>query len=104
VRLMLGHHGPVSDWDMHSDPGSTVPEDQELPEGTRITGEVICHHAFGMGVRLDGPVQYGHVNITEISQGPLRGPEDFPPIGSHVSVVVIGYTGIGGQLRLSATR
>jgi predicted RNA-binding protein with RPS1 domain len=44
---------------------------------------------------------YGHVNITEIGSEAIRGPEDFPPVGSEVVAVVLGYAGDYDQLRLS---
>jgi ribosomal protein S1 len=89
-------------WDMH-DHGEelTRPAAAQRSEGSAVTGTVVCHHPFGLGVHIDDGDEYGHVNITEIGVDSLRGPEDFPPIGSAVTVTVLGYTGIHAQLRLT---
>jgi hypothetical protein len=74
-----------------------------LAVGTRVSGTVVCHHVFGLGVWLPEHGQYGHVNITSIAPPgvPLRGPEDFPLIGSVVEGTVLGYTHRDAQLTLS---
>lgn len=64
---------------------------------------VVCHHVYGLGVRLDEG-DYAHVNIDEITDRPLAGPQDFPPVGSQVSGTVLGYSGMHQQLRLSLRR
>jgi predicted RNA-binding protein with RPS1 domain len=94
----------MTGWDMHRDPLPVVPQDFELASGTRIEGSVICHHPYGFGVRLPSVDQYGHVDITEVSEGTVLGEDDFPPIGEALALTVIGYTEIGRQLRLSAKR
>jgi ribosomal protein S1 len=75
------------------------PEADRLQVGALVAGSVVCHHVFGMGVHLAGRDEYGHVDIIDISRKPLRGPEDFPAIGSTVRARVLGYS--GGQLRLT---
>jgi predicted RNA-binding protein with RPS1 domain len=89
-------------WDMHSHGAEIVkPEHDRLPIGATVTGIVVCHHAFGLGMFLADRDEYGHVNITEVKPGVVRSPEDFPATGSSVEGIVLGYTGIDGQLRIS---
>jgi ribosomal protein S1 len=91
-----------SGWDMHGH-GEELKRQAgaQRSKGASVTGTVVCHHPFGLGVHIDDCNEYGHVNITEIGVDPLRGPEDFPPIGSVVTATVLGYTGIHAQLRLT---
>ena len=87
---------------MHSHGAEIVkPDHDRLQVGATVTGVVVCHHAFGLGMFLADRDEYGHVNITEVKPGAVRGPEDFPAIGSSVEGVVLGYTGIHDQLRIS---
>jgi hypothetical protein len=92
-------------WDMH-DRGAEIrrPAEDRLQPGTRVGAIVVCHHPFGMGVYIEERAEYGHVDIPFIAPGRLRGPEDFPPIGSQVDATVSGYTAIDGQLRLYVYR
>jgi hypothetical protein len=61
----------MGEWDMH-DAGAApvVDENDRLAVGTSVTGIVVCHHHFGLGVRLDGRDEYGHVDITAIAPLP----------------------------------
>jgi protocatechuate 3,4-dioxygenase beta subunit len=77
----------------------TKPDEKRFAPGTAVTGTVVCHHHFGLGMYVADHDEYGHVNITAIGPGRFRGPEDFPTIGSHVSGKVLGYT--GDQLRIA---
>lgn len=87
-------------WDMHDHTHDlATPDDQRLPPGTPVSGTVVCHHHFGLGMYVADQDTYGHVNITAIGPGPFRGPEDFPSVGSSVSGKVLGYT--GDQLRIA---
>ena len=85
---------------MHSDVGTRVDPSQRLAEGTFVRGTVVCHHAFGIGVHIEGADQYGHVDVPFISDGAIRGVEDYPRLGQAISGVVIRYDG-HGQLRLT---
>jgi hypothetical protein len=92
-------HG--SSWDMHQAGACPVrPSDDRLPAGTIVTGEVVCHHPFGLGIRLHNRDECGHVDVPCVSSDPVRGPEDFPPIGMVVGAWVVGYIGANAQLRL----
>ncbi len=110
-------------WDMHEHGDELVrPEAHRLAPGARVAGVVVCHHAYGLGMYIERtrfvhvvpePVlpggtlprwnedrdEYGHVDIPVIKPGRLRGPEDFPRIGSRVEGTVAGYTPMG-QLRV----
>jgi hypothetical protein len=91
------------DWDMHEH-GAELTKPHRLAEGTPISGIVVCHHPYGLGVYLEDRDEYGHVNITAIGTGPLRGPQDFPPIGALVNGTVLGYSGQHAQLRIALHR
>jgi len=90
----------MTDWDMHGDPAAAVPTTAQLPAGMRVTGVVVCHHPFGLGVRVDAWNQYGHADVPSIRDGVVSGPADYPPIGRTVSALVLGYSG-SSQLRLT---
>jgi len=91
---------PVTSWDMHEDPATQVPEEHRLRAGARVSVTVVCHHPWGVGIRLTDGTQYGHVDVPFIRDGPIRGPQDYRPIGQTMPAVVIRYSG-SGQLRLS---
>jgi len=73
------------------------PADDRLPAGTLVTGEVVCHHPFGLGIRLHDRDEHGHVDVPHVSSDPVRGPEDYPPIGKVVRARVVGYSGANAQ-------
>lgn len=68
-------------WDMHN---LRSMEPFSLPAGEVVQAEVICHHSFGLGLYLPDYDAYAHVNIPEVSDTVVHGPEEFPPIGSKV--------------------
>jgi hypothetical protein len=76
------------------------PPDDRLPAGTIVTGEVVCHHPFGLGICLHDRDEYGHVDVPYVSSDPVHGPEDYPPIGIVVRARVVSYSGANAQLRL----
>lgn len=96
--MPLRHLSPG--WDMHDHTRDlATPEGNRLSRGTAVSGTVVCHHHFGLGMYVADHDAYGHVNITAIGPGPFRGAEDFPTVGSPVSGEVLGYT--GDQLRIA---
>jgi ribosomal protein S1 len=91
---------PEGPFDMHAAGAvPAIPEDQRLEQGLVVSGVVVCHHPFGLGVRLADREEYGHVDVPQISDGMIRGPEDYPAVGEHVRGRVLGYA--GDQLRLT---
>jgi predicted RNA-binding protein with RPS1 domain len=86
--------------DLHAADHAPVAE-IEIPFGTVVESTVVCHHQFGMGVWVAGHDQFGHVNVPAIRDGRIRSVEDFPPIGTRIRAVVLGYSG-SRQLRLSS--
>lgn len=87
-----------SGWDMHQ-AGSAEPA--VLPRGEVVDAEVVCHHPFGLGLHLPAHGAYAHVNVPEISATVVRGPGDFPPIGSAVRARSFGPSGEGRHLTMS---
>ena len=66
-----------------------LPEQQRLP----------CGQVVRLGIRLNGRDKYGHVDVPQIGDGIIKGPEDYPAIGATVRGRVLGYHSL--QLRLS---
>ena len=85
-------------WDMH-EAGSA--EFFTLPAGEVVAAEVICHHPFGLGLRLPEFDAHAHVNITEISETVVHGPKEFPAIGSRVLARSFGPSGEGHHLTMT---
>jgi hypothetical protein len=58
-------------WDMHGH-GEELKRQSAVQRlrGASVTGTVVCHHLFGLGVHIDDGNEYGHVNITEIGVDP----------------------------------
>jgi predicted RNA-binding protein with RPS1 domain len=77
------------------------PDDERFGAGEIVRGVVICHHSFGIGIRVAERDQYGHVDVSQISWGVIRGREDYPPLGTVVEARVLGYSGAQTQLQLS---
>ena len=96
VEMSAKHQEPG--WDMHR-PGSVEPV--SLPRGEVVRGEVVCHHPFGLGLYLPDHDSYGHVNIPEVSDVVVHGPNEFPPIGTQGSARVLGPSGGTDQLTLT---
>jgi hypothetical protein len=78
-------------------------EAERSATGEAVRGVVVCHHHFGLGLYIADRDEYAHVNITHIKPPGERidGPADFPPVGTEVPGVVLGYTGRDDQLRVS---
>jgi hypothetical protein len=75
-----------------------VPSDQRLPPLTEIRARVVCHHTFGIGLWLVDRDEFAHVDVPFIVPGRIRGPQDYPPIGSQVVGTVVRYA--NDQLRV----
>lgn len=86
--------------DMHDDPSAAVDSSDQLEAGTWVRGVVICHHAYGMGIELPEVGQFGHVDVPMVRDRPRPGETGFPPVGTTISAVVLGYSGTR-QLKLT---
>lgn len=86
----------VEGWCMHSQPpaGRTA-----ITEGTLCEGVVVCVHRFGVGVYLPSEADFGHVDVPFLGAGPFRDLDDYPVVGSFLSLQAVGRNGFG-QLRL----
>lgn len=68
-----------------------------------VLGTVTRHEPYGFYVNFrnaEGGMEEGLVVITMVHDNNAPNP-DFPPIGSQVEAVLLGYTDVGGQPRLS---
>lgn len=52
---------------------------------------VVCHHPWGMGVLLDYWEQVGHVEPANFRNIPSTPESDMVPLGTRLSVTVLGY-------------
>jgi len=53
-----------------------------------------------MGMYVEDVDQYGHVDAPNVRNRGMRDADDLWPIGTTLTAVVLGYSGVG-QLRLS---
>lgn len=94
--------GPTDGWDLH-DAGADIEacRSRRLAAGTEVSAEVICHHPFGLGVRIVAFGELGHLDIDAIqpARGTIVDPLTYPEIGSQIPAIVLGYSG-QDQLRL----
>ena len=76
---------------------------ERLAGGDRRQWRVTAQQPFGVFVEAVDP-QSGQVGLIDLVYMPEsvrgRGPEDFPPVGTVLEAVVLGYSP-SGQLRLS---
>lgn len=88
-------------FDMHDDRAAiSVRAEDRLDTGMAVSGFVVCHHEFGIGVYVGAHDQWAHVDVPHIQDGFLSGTNDYPAIATEVQGHVLGYSG-SGQLRLS---
>ena len=72
----------------------------DLRQGQLVDGLVIEHKPFGILVNI-GEDELGVVVITMIKDDPMISNPQFPPVGSRIEAVFLGYSGPGRQPRLS---
>jgi len=73
---------------------------QSLKVGDRVTGKVIRHAPFGLFVRIDGIPFDGLVQITDFKDEGRMTVDEFPPIGSELTAIVLGFKETGNQIWL----
>lgn len=76
-----------------------MPPSREVSEGAMTEGVVVCVHVYGLGVYLPQHRTFGHVNAPAMGLGRTRSLDDYPRIGTCLSVRILGYA--GSQLRLA---
>lgn len=84
---------------MHNQPPR--PPLSSVPEHS-VTRGVVCAHQFGVGVYLLDVGDFGHVNVPALGMSTPGGLDDFPPVGTLLSLTVFNR-GAYGQLRLGVT-
>jgi hypothetical protein len=67
--------------------------------GAAAEGVVVCVHVYGLGVHLPEHGTFGHVNVPAMGLERTRSLEDYPRVGTRLSVRILGYA--AGQLRLA---
>ena len=58
----------------------------------------MCIHVYGLGVYLPEHGTFGHVNTTVMGVESMHSLDDYPSVGSRLSLRILGYSGT--QLRL----
>jgi len=72
-----------------------------LPVGKKVHGTVLSHHPFGVFVQIDDIAFKGLVAIPDFKEsGQRMTPEEYPPIGSEVEAVVLGFRDSNNQIGL----
>lgn len=70
------------------------------PIPRRVQGTVTRHEPYGFHLDF-GEENEGVVVITMIARDPSESNPPFPPVGAAIEAVLLGYTEIGGEPRLS---
>jgi len=73
---------------------------RDLRPGQLVSGVAIEHRAFGAFIEI-GEDEPGLVVITMLEDEPRSRRPEFPPIGSEVEAVFLGFNGPSRQPRLS---
>lgn len=99
----LGHATQVTHKRCHEyrDRWADVSPAARLPRGLLARGIVVCHHPWGMGVLLDYWEQVGHVEPANLRNTRNTPEADVVPLGTRLSVTVLGYTEPVGLRRSS---
>ncbi|MBD2603999.1 S1 RNA-binding domain-containing protein [Scytonema hofmannii FACHB-248] len=71
-----------------------------LKLGSKLTGVVTKHFPFGIFVALPGIKFTGLVEIPDFKDEGYMTPSEYPPVGSSVDIVVLGFKETGQQIRL----
>jgi hypothetical protein len=73
---------------------------RSLRVGTLVKGTVIRHAPFGVFVRIGGIPFDGLVQITDFKDEGRMTVDEFPPIGSLLTALVLGFKETGNQIWL----
>ncbi len=71
-----------------------------LRVGTRVRGTVARHAPFGMLAFIPGIPFDGLVQITDFKDSGRMTPSEYPPLGSLIEAVVLGFKETGNQIWL----
>jgi hypothetical protein len=73
---------------------------RSLVEGQATEGVVVCVHVYGLGVYLPEHQTFGHVNTPAMGVERASSLDEYPSIGTRLSLRTLGYAGSQRQLRL----
>jgi ribosomal protein S1 len=73
-----------------------------LPIGTRLSVTVEQHCPFGVFVTISGVRFRGLIEIISFKDDGKMTPNEYPPIGSIIDVVVLGFSNPERQVHLGA--
>lgn len=71
-----------------------------LIPGSIVQGAIRQHWPFGVFVDIRGIPFVGLIQITDFTDEGIMTPDEFPPIGSPVEAVVLGFKETGNQIWL----
>jgi ribosomal protein S1 len=71
-----------------------------LTPGTIVQGVIQKHWPFGVFVNLSGIPFVGLIQITDFKDEGRMTPDEYPPVGSPVEAVVLGFKDTGNQIWL----
>jgi|SRR6516225_5700129 ribosomal protein S1 len=70
------------------------------PVGSKIRGTVLRHTPFGIFVAIPGSPFDGLVQITDFKDSGRMTPDEYPPVGSPIEAIVLGFKENGKQIWL----
>ena len=73
---------------------------RSLPVGTLVTGNVTRHAPFGIFVKIIDVAFDGLVQITDFKDEGRMTVDEYPPPGSELTAVVLGFKETGKQIWL----
>lgn len=59
--------------------------------GAMVRGAVVRHEPFGVFVSIEGVSFPGLIQITDFKDSARMTPQEYPPLGTTMSAVVLGY-------------
>jgi len=71
-----------------------------LPVGSKIRGTVLRHAPFGIFVAIPTSPFDGLVQITDFKDSGRMAPNEYPPLGSTIEAIVLGFKESGKQIWL----
>lgn len=71
-----------------------------LTPGSIVQGSVRQHWPFGVFVDIQRIPFVGLIQITDFKDEGVMTPDEYPPVGSPVEAVVLGFKEIGNQIWL----
>ncbi|HEY2411611.1 MAG TPA: hypothetical protein VGI40_05190 [Pirellulaceae bacterium] len=73
---------------------------ERLPIGSRVWCRVVLHRHYGVHTAIEGIEFEGLIQITDFKDASRMTPAEYPPLGSELEAVVLGFKERGMQIWL----